>query len=134
MTSREPAELLRMMPFAAELGIELIAASADEAIGRLAWAPDRCTAGALMHGGALMTLADSVGAVCAFLNLPDGSTTATTNSVTHFFRGIREGTVTGRARPLHAGRNAVVVRTTLTDDAGRLVAETTQTQAVLGAR
>jgi uncharacterized protein (TIGR00369 family) len=132
MTSDDPADLLRMMPFAAELGIELVAASADESVGRLEWAPQLCTAGGLMHGGALMTFADSVGAVCAFLNLPKGSTTATTNSITHFFRGVREGAVTGRSRALHVGRSAIVVRTTVTDDAGRLVAETTQTQAILG--
>jgi uncharacterized protein (TIGR00369 family) len=84
-----------------------------------------------MHGGALMTLADTVGAVCAFLNLPDGASTATTNSITHLFRGVREGTVTATARPLHVGRSAIVVRTALTEDSGRLVAETTQTQAVL---
>jgi uncharacterized protein (TIGR00369 family) len=127
----QPDDLLRMMPFAVETGIELIAASESEAVGRLAWAPQRCTAGGLMHGGALMSLADTVGAVCAFLNLPADTTTATTNSVTHLFRGVREGTVTARARPVNVGRSMIVVRTRLTDDAERLVAETTQTQAVI---
>src|SRR4051812_47225389 len=72
-----PEELLALMPFAAGTGVELDRADPAEVAGRLAWAPERCTAGGLMHGGALMTLADSVGAVCAFLNLPPGASTAT---------------------------------------------------------
>lgn len=131
MSRMQPTELLRLMPFAVELGIELVTASESEAVGRLAWAPQRSTAGGLVHGGALMSLADTVGAVCAFLNLPADATTATTSSVTQFFRGVREGTVTATARPVHVGRGTIVVRTRLTDDGERLVAETTQTQAVI---
>ena len=92
------------MPFAAGLGIELDRAEAGEVRGRLAWAPERCTAGGTLHGGALMTLADSVGAICAFLNLPEGATTATTSSSTVFLRAVRKGEVTAVARPLRAGR------------------------------
>jgi 1,4-dihydroxy-2-naphthoyl-CoA hydrolase len=66
----DPAELLATMPFAVATGVLLDRAGPDEVAGRLPWAPDRCTAGGVLHGGALMTLADSVGAVCAFLNLP----------------------------------------------------------------
>lgn len=124
-------DLRALMPFAVSLGIELDPATPDEAIGRLAWSPERCTAGGIMHGGALMSLADTVGAVCAFLNLPEGASTATTSSSTNLFRAVREGTVTATARPVHVGRSSIVVRTALTDDAGRLVAETTQSQAVL---
>jgi 1,4-dihydroxy-2-naphthoyl-CoA hydrolase len=125
-------ELLALMPYAVELGITLEAAGADEVVGRLDWAPERCTAGGVMHGGALMSLADTVGAVCAFLGLPPGGNTATTSSTTHLFRAVREGTVTATARPLHRGRSVVVVQTTISDSGGRPVAQIVQSQAVLG--
>ena len=84
-----------------------------------------------MHGGALMTLADSLGAICAYLNLPEGARTATIESKTNFFRGVREGHVDGVARPLHVGRSSIVVQTELADAGGRPVAVVIQTQAVL---
>jgi len=124
--------LVAAMPHAAALGVALESASADEVVGGFDWAEERCTAGGVIHGGALMALADSVGAVCAFLGLPPGTTTATTSSTTHFLRAVREGRVTATARPLHRGRAQVVVRTDLTDAQGRLVATVTQSQAVLG--
>ena len=124
------ADPLDALPFAVSLGIELVSAEAAEVVGRLAWAPERCTAGGLMHGGALMSLADTLGGVCAFLNLPEGATTATIESKTNFFRGVRDGVVTGTSRPLHVGRSFVVVQTDL-EHAGRLAAQVTQTQAVL---
>ncbi len=125
---------VRLMPFAVKLGIELDAAEAGEVRGRLAWSPDLCTTGDVMHGGALMGLADTLGAVCAFLNLPEGAQTTTVSSNTSFMRAVREGEVTGVARPLHAGRTVIVVQTELRDDDERLVAQVTQTQAVLPAR
>jgi 1,4-dihydroxy-2-naphthoyl-CoA hydrolase len=125
------AEPLDAVPFAVSLGVELVAAEVDEVRGRLAWAPERCTAGGIMHGGALMSLADTLGGVCAFLNLPPGSTTATIESKTNFFRAVREGFVTGTSRPLHVGRSFIVVQTELVDDGGRNVALMIQTQAVL---
>jgi 1,4-dihydroxy-2-naphthoyl-CoA hydrolase len=127
-------DLLALMPFAAGLGIELDEARAEEVRGRLAWAPERCTAGGVMHGGALMALADSLGGICAYLNLPEGAQTTTVTSSTTFLRAVHEGEVTAVARPLHAGRAIVAVQTDLRDGAGRLVAQVTQTQAVLGAR
>ena len=123
--------LVAAMPHAAALGVALESASADEVVGGFDWAEERCTAGGVIHGGALMALADSVGAVCAFLGLPPGTTTATTSSTTQFLRAVREGRVTATARPLHRGRAQVVVRTDLTDAQGRLVATVTQSQAVL---
>jgi uncharacterized protein (TIGR00369 family) len=78
-----------------------------------------------------MSLADTVGAVCAFLCLPEGATTATTSSTTNLVRAVRDGSVTATASPLHRGRRNIVVQTDLTDGQGRLVAQTTQTQAVL---
>jgi uncharacterized protein (TIGR00369 family) len=126
--------LVAMMPFAAGLGIVLDAAAPDEVRGRMAWARERCTSGGILHGGALMALADSLGGICAFLNLPPGALTATTSSATVFTRAVRSGEVTAVTRPLHVGRSVIVVQTDLTDDAGRRVAQVTQTQAVLAGR
>jgi 1,4-dihydroxy-2-naphthoyl-CoA hydrolase len=131
------AGLLRSMPFAVAVGVQLDSATSDEVRGRLDWAADRCTVGGALHGGALMALADSLGAVCAFLNLPDGAGgTSTIESKTNFFRGVREGDgpVTAVAAPLHAGRTTIVVQTDLRDAQGRRVALVTQTQAVIPAR
>jgi 1,4-dihydroxy-2-naphthoyl-CoA hydrolase len=133
VTEGRPAthrELLEVMPFAVALGIELDAASAAEVRGHLAWSPERCTAGGILHGGVLMALADSLGGICAHLNLPLGARTATISSSSVFLRGIQAGVVTAVARPLHAGRAMIVVQTNLTDDAGNLAAQVTQTQAV----
>ncbi|MFB9609337.1 PaaI family thioesterase [Kutzneria kofuensis] len=121
------------MPFAGQTGITLDTAGPDEVRGRLAWAPELCTVGGVMHGGALMAFADTVGAVCAFLNLPPGATTSTVQSGTNFFRAVRSGTVTAVSRPLHVGRSTIVVRTDLHDDEQRPVASVTQTQSVLSA-
>ena len=126
--------LVDMMPFAAGLGIVLDAAAPDEIRGRMPWAPERCTTGGILHGGVLMALADSLGGICAFLNLPPGALTATTSSATVFTRAVRSGEVAAVTRPLHVGRSTIVVQTDLTDDAGRRVAQVTQTQAVLPGR
>ena len=126
-------ELNAVMPFGALLGVELDSASAEEVRGGLAWAPERCTAGGIMHGGALMGLADSLGGLCAYLNLPARATaTATVESKTNFFRAVKEGRVSAVSRPLHVGRSFIVVETDLHDGEGRHVARLTQTQAVLG--
>jgi uncharacterized protein (TIGR00369 family) len=127
------SSLSAMMPFSAGIGIELTAATPEEAAGRLAWRPELCTAAGLLHGGALMALADSVGAVCAFLNLPAGANTSTIESKTNFFRGVREGVVHATARPLHVGRTTIVVQTDILDERGNRVTQTTQTQAVIAA-
>jgi 1,4-dihydroxy-2-naphthoyl-CoA hydrolase len=125
-------ELHRLMPFSAVLGIELVEAGPDRVVATMAWAEERCTAGGLLHGGALMALADSCGGMCAALNLPDDATgTATLGSATNLLRGVRSGVVTAVTTPLHAGRTTIVVETTVSDDAGRPVIKTTQTQAVL---
>ena len=123
--------LLASMPFSVGLGMRLLAATPEEVRGELAWAPERCTSGGLLHGGALMGLADGLGGVCAFLNLPEGAGTSTIESKTNFFRGVRAGMVTGTTTLIHAGRSTIVVQTEVRDDAGKLVSLTTQTQAVL---
>ena len=119
------------MPFASGLGVEVSAAAAEEVRGRLEWAPERCTAGGVLHGGALIGLADSLGAICAYLNLPEGATTATIESKTNFFRAVRGGHVEAVSRPLHVGRTSIVVQTELADAEGKPVALVIQTQAVL---
>ena len=119
-------------PFTAFLGIEMVSASPHEVKAQLAWSEDICTAGGVLHGGALMALADNTGGFCAFLNLPDrAGGTATIESKTNFFGPVRSGWVHSISRPLHTGRRTIVVDTELYDDAGKLVARVTQTQAVL---
>jgi 1,4-dihydroxy-2-naphthoyl-CoA hydrolase len=133
LTDDSPAQtLLALMPFAGQLGIELDSATPEEVVGRMAWAPERCTAGGVLHGGALIGLADSLGAVCAFLNLPEGARTATISSSTNLLRAVKEGEVTATSRPLHVGRSVIVVQTDLRNGEVRLVAQVTQAQAVLG--
>jgi uncharacterized protein (TIGR00369 family) len=125
-------QLAAAVPFAAELGIEIVSAEPGEVRGRLAWTPERCTAGGVMHGGALMAFADTLGALCAFLNLPDGATSTTTvESKTNFFRAVREGHVEGVTKPLHVGRTLIVAQTDLLGPDGRRAGQVTQTQAVL---
>ena len=126
------AASVAQMPFAAALGVVLDAAAADEVRVRLAWAPERCTTAGIMHGGALMGLADTLGGLCAFLNLPPGAGTATISSSTVFTRAVRDGEVSAISRPLHIGRTTIAVQTDLADVAGRRVAQVTQVQAVLG--
>jgi 1,4-dihydroxy-2-naphthoyl-CoA hydrolase len=124
-------ELVALMPFAQELGVQVGAATKDEVRGRLDWRPELCTAGGALHGGALMALADSIGAICAFLNLPEGANTATIESKTNFFRGVRDRHVDAVAKPLHVGRTSIVVQTDLADADGKPVALVIQTQAIL---
>jgi uncharacterized protein (TIGR00369 family) len=119
------------MPFASTCGIRIDSASKDEVCGALEWAPERCTTGGGLHGGIVMTLADSLGAVCAFLNLPPGAGTSTIESKTNFFRAVREGTIVAVARPIHIGRTTIVVQTDVRDAEDRRVALVTQTQMVL---
>ena len=120
-----------MMPLARHLGLEVIAAETNEVRVRLIWAEELCTSGGVLHGGALMALGDTAGALCAVLNLPEGAGTSTIESKTNFFRGVREGHVEAVARPLHVGRSTIVVQSDLYDSAGKRVAQVTQTQAVL---
>jgi uncharacterized protein (TIGR00369 family) len=125
-----PEQLRDVMPFAVLIGIELLEAGPELVRGRLAFAQERCTAGDLLHGGALMALADTCGGVCAFLNLPEGASgTATIESKTNFLRAVRDGAVTSTTRPLHRGRTMIVLESELARDDGSLAAKVTQTQA-----
>ena len=117
------------MPFAVVLDIELLDLDPACVRGRMQWTPERTTAGGLMHGGAMMTLADTCGGVCAFLNLPaEAGGTATVESKTNFLRAVRGGAVTATTRPLHKGRTLIVVETELARDDGKVAAKVTQTQ------
>lgn len=130
MAEAQP-DWIGMMPFAGLIGVDLISAEPSEVRGRMEWEPDRCTSNGILHGGALMAMADTIGAVCAFVNLPPGAGTATIESKTNFFRAVRQGHVEAIAQPLHVGRTTIVIQTDLRDGEGRRVALVTQTQAVL---
>ncbi|HEX6347921.1 MAG TPA: PaaI family thioesterase [Candidatus Dormibacteraeota bacterium] len=122
------------MPFADLMGVEVVEAAADKVRGRMAWRADLCTAAGILHGGALMAFADSVGALCAVMNLPEGHQTSTIESKTNFFRAVRDGHVEAVATPLHVGRSTIVVQTEVRDAEGKRVTLTIQTQAVLAPR
>jgi uncharacterized protein (TIGR00369 family) len=125
------AMIREAMPLAALLGFEAVDAGPDTVTLRGTWSEERCTAAGVLHGGYLMALADSAAATLAFLNLPTGATTSTIEAKTNFLAAVREGSVTACAELVHKGRTTVVVQTDVTDDGGRLVSRTLQTQAVL---
>ncbi len=127
----EGAGLVALMPFSQALGIRLEEAGPSRVIGTLDWTPDRCTAGGILHGGAFMSLADSLGGICAFLNLPDGASTATIESKTNFFRPVSSGLVRGTTAPVHTARSTIVLETRLADGEDRPVGLVIQTQSVL---
>ena len=131
MDTPSPASLVATMPFAAHLGMRLLRAEAEGVDAEMDWREDLCTVAGMAHGGALMTLADSAGAVLAFLNLPEGASTSTIESKTNFFRPVTGGTVRCETRLVNAGRTTITVQSELRNDAGKLVTLTTQTQAVI---
>ena len=121
-----------MLPFAATLGIEFVEASPDRIVAELTVRPELCTRPAVLHGGAIMAFADTLGATGTILNLPDGAGTTTIESKTNFIAAAPLGTrVTGEATPVHRGRRTMVWQTRITTAEGRLVALVTQTQLVL---
>jgi 1,4-dihydroxy-2-naphthoyl-CoA hydrolase len=120
------------LPFAELMGIDFTAASPERVVGELAVRDDLCTRPAVLHGGAIMALADTLGAAGTILNLPEGAGTTTIESKTNFIAAAPAGTrVTGEATPLHRGRRTQVWQTRITTAEGRLVAVVTQTQLVL---
>ena len=127
----DTAGLHSIVPLAGVLGMRVGAATPEAVRLELDWRAELCTGGGAMHGGALMSLADTAGAICAFLNLPDGAAgTTTVESKTNLLAAVRGGTVTATAAPLRVGRTLIVVETEVRGDGG-LVAKTLQTQAVL---
>lgn len=126
-------DLRTQMPFADLLAIDVHVSSPERVVCTASWRPEVCTTMGALHGGFLMAVADSVGALCAVNNLPGGVRTTTIESKTNFVRGIREGQVTFTSTPVHVGRTTIVLQTDATDERGKLVTRTTQTQAVLAA-
>jgi uncharacterized protein (TIGR00369 family) len=122
--------LIALMPFAGHLGLVLDEADASRVIIRLDWAPHLCTTAGILHGGVLMSLADTAGALVTFLGLPEGKTTATITSTSHMFRPVSGGTVRAVAVPVHRGRTTVTAETSVFDAEDRLVVQTVQVQAV----
>jgi 1,4-dihydroxy-2-naphthoyl-CoA hydrolase len=113
------------------LGMELVEATKDRVVASLTIRDELRTVGGSLHGGTLMALADTVGATATVLNLPAGATTTTLESKTNFFAAGRTGTVRAETTPLHRGKKTMVWQTRITDEAGRLLSLTIQTQMVL---
>jgi uncharacterized protein (TIGR00369 family) len=130
----DTAMLRASMPLCDTLGMRVRTGTPDLVELELDWSPTLCTTAGLLHGGAVMALADSAGGACAFLNLPAGAGTSTIESKTNFLGAIKDGTVTASARPLHVGGSTIVVETEIRRADGKLVAKVTQTQAVLQPR
>jgi uncharacterized protein (TIGR00369 family) len=121
------------LPFAELLGIEFVSAAPDRVVAELAVREDLCTRPAMMHGGAIMAFADTLGAAGTILNLPEGAGTTTIESKANFIAAAALGSrVVGEATPVHRGRRTQVWTTRITRaEDGRLVAVVTQTQLVL---
>jgi len=113
------------------LGVRFVEASPDCLVAELPYREELTTVGGSLHGGTLMAFADTVGAAATMLNLPPGASTTTVESKTNFFAAGRAGTVRAEAIPLHRGRRTMVWQTRVTDDVGRLLSLTIQTQLVL---
>ena len=114
------------------LGIAFTDVTPEKVVAQIVVRKDLCTIGDNLHGGAIMAFADTLGAVAAILNMPQGSGTTTIESKTNFIGGAPLGSrVTGESVPVHKGRTTVVCQTTLRSEAGKLVALVTQTQLVI---
>jgi 1,4-dihydroxy-2-naphthoyl-CoA hydrolase len=122
-----------IIPYAKTLGLEIIEASKERVVGKLHVRPELCTTGGTLHGGAVMSLADTLGAVGAFLSLPEGARSTTTlESKTNFISAAKAGTtVTAEATPVHSGKRTGVWQTKITGEDGKTVALVIQTQMVL---
>lgn len=124
-------ESFRLPAFAEHVGIEIVRAERDRVIGRIVVGPQHSNGRDRVHGGAIMSLADTLGAIGTVLNLPHGAGTSTIESKTNFLAAGRGPHLIGEAIPLHIGRNTMVWQTTVRDADDRRVAVVTQTQLVL---
>jgi uncharacterized protein (TIGR00369 family) len=114
------------------LGIEFKSAEAERVVAELPVRAEICTRPQVLHGGAIMAFADTLGAIGTIINLPEGRTTTTLESKTNFIAAAPLGTrVIGEATPIHRGRRTMVWQTRITTPDGKLVALVTQTQMVL---
>jgi uncharacterized protein (TIGR00369 family) len=117
------------------MGVRIVSLEPDRVVAEMTVRPDLCTAGGILHGGATMAFADTLGAVGTVLHLTDGQRTTTTDSSTKFIAGAKVGTVvTGEAVALHRGRSTQVWQTSIRNAEGKLCAVVSQTQLVLDAR
>jgi len=122
----------KKMPFAELLGIRILSATPERLTAEMVVRDNLCTLPPVLHGGAVMAFADSLGAYATMLNLPEGANTTTIESKTNFLAPAPAGTtVTGECVPLHRGRRTMVWQTRVTNPEGRLLAIVTQTQMVL---
>ena len=120
------------LPFAAHLGIDLRSAEPEKIVGEMTVRPEFCTRPAVLHGGAIMAFADTLGAVATIANLKDGAGTTTIESKTNFVRAAAvRSRVVGETTPLHRGGRTMVWQTRVTTSEGKLVAIVMQTQLVL---
>ena len=116
------------------MGVRLLELAPDRVVAELEVRPDLCTAGGIMHGGAYMAFADTLGAVGTLINLAEGKRTTTTDSSTKFIGGAKVNTtVTGESVALHRGRTTQVWQTSIRSAEGKLCAVVTQTQLVMDA-
>ncbi|NLD54860.1 MAG: PaaI family thioesterase [Burkholderiaceae bacterium] len=114
------------------MGVELVEATPESVAARMTVRQDLCTAGSILHGGAVMAFADTLGAIGTLVNLPQGARTTTIESGTRFLAAAPAGSVvTGRSTPLHRGRTTMVWQTEIRNEAGKLCAVVTQTQLVM---
>lgn len=122
-----------IIPFAKTIGVEIVEASPERVVGKLLVRPELCTTGGTLHGGAAMALADSLGAIGAYLSLPEGAKATTTlESKTNFLGAAKAGTtVTAEATPVHSGKRTGVWQTKITGENGKAIALVIQTQLVL---
>jgi uncharacterized protein (TIGR00369 family) len=121
-------------PFSRLVGLEVTLAEKARVVGRLTVREELCTSGHILHGGAYMAFADTLGAIGAALNLRPGAGTTTLESKTNFLGPARVGeTITAEATPLHVGRRSSVWQTRVTNAEGRLLALVTQTQMTIEA-
>lgn len=124
-------QLLRPL-FPGLMGVQLTEATPERVVATMLVRPELCTAGGILHGGAHMAFADTLGAVGTLLNLPQGKRTTTTDSSTKFIGGARvDTTVTGESVALHRGRTTMVWQTSIRNAEGKLCSVVTQTQLVL---
>jgi 1,4-dihydroxy-2-naphthoyl-CoA hydrolase len=124
-----------MLPFAKLLGMTFTGAEPDRVLAEMPVRDDLCTRPAVLHGGAIMAFADTLGAAGTILNLPEGAWTTTIESKTNFIGSAPLGSrVLGEATPVHRGKTTMVWQTRVTTEAGRLVALVIQTQLVQAAR
>ena len=126
------SEILSSQPFPRLMGVEIVEVTKARVRGTLKVHADLCTAANILHGGAIMAFADTLGAIGACLNLPEGALTTTIESKTNFIGSAREGsTVTAESTPFHIGKRSSVWQTKISREDGKLVAVVTQTQMVL---